>query len=69
MKSVDFAFYEYTDAKGKKRRSPCRLTAEDASARYENPIRIEYTVEVRQVPESTEESYTLCTSYRRPEGQ
>jgi hypothetical protein len=66
MKHVQFAIYEYLDDRGKTRRSPCKLTAEEAQARYPGATPIEYTIEVRRCPETDEERFSLCSRHLAP---
>ena len=56
MKATEFWFWTITDQWGKRRKSPCRATADHALSMWgPSAIRIEDSLEVRMCPETEEE--------------
>ncbi len=66
MKPTTFAYYLFTDERGKRRKTPCRMTAETA-ATYKDAELIPGTEEVRNCPESRDEFKTVSTWGRYPD--
>ena len=62
MKQIKLAFYLITDEWGRRRRSPCLLSEEEAHARYKDPTVIEHTVVTVDSPETPEDLDRMSTS-------